>query len=61
MEIFVPFDKDDGVIAAIHRQGSVKSVQYTNTGTRLSCRIPKSLIARVQSFLVDDNDVQIES
>lgn len=33
ISIFIPFDKDDGIIAMIHSQGSVDNVEYNNIGT----------------------------
>jgi hypothetical protein len=32
ISIFIPFDKDDGIIAMIHSQGSVDNVEYNNIG-----------------------------
>ena len=44
------FDRDDGIIAMIHSQGSVDRVEYNNVGTSISCRVPDALYSRLQSY-----------
>lgn len=46
----IQFDRDDGIIAMIHSQGSVDSVEYNNIGTSISCRVPDALFSRLQSY-----------
>lgn len=50
IEVFIPYDKDDGLVARIHSQGSVDEVEYRNSGTRLICKVPDSLFLRLQPF-----------
>ena len=52
VEVFIPFSKDDGLIAAIHTQGYVSDVRYTATGTHVSCRVPESLLGKLRHFRV---------
>jgi 50S ribosomal subunit-associated GTPase HflX len=52
MDVFIPYDKDDGILAAIHRQGIVLSISYETSGTKISCRVPQSLIKRLQKFAI---------
>ncbi len=47
VDVFIPFNKDDGIIAMIHNQGIVDSTDYTNSGTILNCRVPESLYDRL--------------
>jgi 50S ribosomal subunit-associated GTPase HflX len=51
-EVFIPYDKDDGIVARIHSQGSVQEVEYKNLGTRLICRVPEALFSRLEPFRV---------
>ena len=53
IEVFIPFDKDNGLITMIHNQGFVAETRYTDTGTRVSCRVPDSLFNKLQTFEVD--------
>lgn len=54
-EIFVPYNKDDGVIAQIHNQGVVDVVEYRDTGTYLKCRVPKQMLNSLENFKVKKN------
>lgn len=49
-EVFIPYDKDDGVIARIFSQGSVDEVEYKNSGTRIVCRVPEALYMKLGAF-----------
>jgi len=50
IELFVPYHKDDGVIAQIHNQGVVDLVEYRDTGTFLQCRVPEALYDKLRDF-----------
>lgn len=51
-EVFIPYDKDDGIIARIFSQGTVDEVEYKNSGTRIVCRVPESLFMKLKTFRV---------
>jgi GTP-binding protein HflX len=57
VEVFVPYSQDDGLIAAIHSQGVVLELVYGDTGTRVRCRVPPALRARLveKGFKVSKN------
>ena len=48
IEVMVPYNKDDGIVAAIHNQGVVLEMAYGEVGTRIRCRVPPSLEARLR-------------
>lgn len=52
VDVFIPFNKDDGIIAMIHNQGIVDSTDYTNSGTILNCRVPDSLYDRLIPYRI---------
>jgi 50S ribosomal subunit-associated GTPase HflX len=52
IDVFIPYDKDDGIIARIFSQGSVDEIEYKNSGTRLVCRVPESLFTRLRPFQI---------
>lgn len=56
VKVFVPYAKDDGVIAAIHAQGLVDTAEHAATGTLLSCRVPDALVERLKPFRVRPGD-----
>lgn len=47
IEVFIPYSKDEGLIAAIHTQGVVLELEYANSGTRIACRVPPSLKSKL--------------
>jgi GTP-binding protein HflX len=51
VEIFVPYDKDDGLIDTIHTLGKVDEAAYGNAGTSLVCRIPDALYAKLRPYI----------
>jgi len=53
-EVFIPYDQDDGIIAAVHQQGAVDYIEYQNTGTLLTCRTPASLASRLSKFVLSN-------
>ncbi len=50
IEIFIPYDKDDGLIDTIHTLGKVDEANYGNAGTSLVCRVPDALYAKLGPF-----------
>ena len=52
IEVFIPYDKDDGLVARIHSRGTVVDIEYKNAGTRIACRVPDSLRMRLKPFKV---------
>eukprot|EP01041_Mallomonas_annulata_P012359 gene12359-26000_t len=54
MDVFVPYDQDDGIIAAIHSQGAVDAIDYKNTGTFITCRIGSTLVQKLEKFKVQE-------
>ena len=51
--VFIPFHKDEGMIAQIHQQGEVDHLEYSNEGTLLTCKVPDSLRKRLSAFEID--------
>lgn len=56
MECFVPFAEDVGVTSSILLKGVVEHLEYSATGTRLSCRVPKILAETLRRFEAADRD-----
>ena len=56
VKVFVPYAKDDGVIAAIHAQGLVDSTEYASSGTIISCRVPEPMVERLRPFRIRRGD-----
>jgi len=52
IDVFIPYDRDDGVIASIHSQGAVDFIEYQNTGTLLKCRVPNVMAAKLEKWRV---------
>jgi len=50
IDVFIPYNKDDGLIAMIHTQGIADEIIYGNAGTFLSCRVPPELRTRLRPF-----------
>jgi hypothetical protein len=53
VSLFVPYDRDDGVIAKVFNQGTIESVEYRDNGTFIMCRLPSNMMYRVEPFIVD--------
>ena len=50
IDVFIPYDKDDGLIDIIHTSGKVDSTHYGTAGTSLSCRVPSDLLSRLLPY-----------
>lgn len=50
IKVFIPYDKDDGLIDVIHTSGKVDSANYGTAGTSLVCRVPEDLYSRLLPF-----------
>ena len=53
MDLFIPYENDDGAISTVHTQGAVDSIEYRNTGTFLRCRVSRTLAPRLERFRVE--------
>ena len=54
MHVFIPYDKDDGIIASIHSQGAVDLIEYHEKGTSIICRIPSTLVSKLEKWKVNE-------
>ena len=52
INVFVPYNKDNGIITKIHNQGIVDITEYRDMGTYISCRVSESLYNRLEEFQV---------
>lgn len=57
MDVFVPYDKDEGVVSSIHQQGAVDAIEYRDTGTFITCRIGSELATRLERFRVEEGQL----
>jgi hypothetical protein len=53
IDVFIPYNQDDGIIAKIHSQGIVEAMDYADSGTHVSCRVPEPLYQKLLSYKVD--------
>ncbi|KAA8724967.1 GTPase HflX [Corynebacterium phocae] len=53
VELLVPFDRGE-VVSRVHRLGTVRSEEYVGEGTKLDVRLPESLVAELEQFIVTD-------
>ncbi len=51
-ELLVPFDRGD-VVASIHREGEVVSIEEDETGLRIRARLSQASAGRLREFVVD--------
>ena len=51
-ELLVPFDRGD-VVAAIHREGEVVSIEEDDNGLRIRARLSQASAGRLREFVVD--------
>ena len=52
INVFIPYNKDSGIITKIHNQGIVDITEYRDMGTYISCRVSESLYNRLEEFQV---------
>ena len=49
VDVLVPYDRGD-LVAKVHDQGDVESVEHTPVGTHIKARVPESLAAEIERF-----------
>jgi hypothetical protein len=52
IEVFIPYSKDEGIIAQIHNQGVADIVEYKDMGTYIKCRVPDALHSKLAVFKI---------
>jgi GTP-binding protein HflX len=54
-ELVVPFDRGD-IVASVHREGEVVSIEEAETGLRIRARLSEASVGRLREFVVSVAD-----
>lgn len=51
VEVAIPYAEDKGLVTMIHASGTVESIDYTDTATVISAKVPSSLLPKLKPFM----------